>query len=181
MQKKLLNFSIIFILSLSIVTCKVKNFSEEGLSPSDIVYLDKIDRQFRYDSLTKEEYLSKKVNLLLQRREYDRALNFYTGLDSMDDGYFKYPIEKRIMLNNIHILKFNKVNKLKERDSLINYMVKLFDDEQYNSRKRMEQNTGVYLNFISDKRSQMHDILWVYEKINADGSTVIDNGKIKIE
>ena len=181
MQRKLLNFSIFLIFIFSINACKVKNFKEDGLSPLDIIYLDKIESQFRYDSLTKEEYLSKKVNLLLQRREYDRALNCYSNLDSMDIGYFKYPIEKRIMLNDIKILKFNKTNKLKERDSLINCMVKLFNDEQYNSRKKMEQNAGIYSNFISDKRIQMYSILWVYENINADSSAIIKNGKISDE
>ena len=141
MQRKLLNFSIFFILLLSILSCKVKNFREEGLSPSDIIYLDKIENQFKHDSLTKEEY-------------------------------FKYPIERRLMLNNIHILEFNKENRIKERDSLIHYMVKLFNDEQYNSRKKMEQNAGIYSNFISDKRIQMIRMLWSYEDIstNNDGS-----------
>lgn len=172
MQRKLLNFSIFFILLLSILSCKVKNFREEGLSPSDIIYLDKIENQFKHDSLTKEEYLSKKLNLLLQRRDYGRALNCYSSLDSMDIGYFKYPIERRLMLNNIHILEFNKENRIKERDSLIHYMVKLFNDEQYNSRKKMEQNAGIYSNFISDKRIQMIRMLWSYEDIstNNDGS-----------
>ena len=164
MQKKLLNISLLslgFIFALH--SCiRVKKISSEGLSDSDKKYLVKIERQFKNDSLTKIEYAVKKSDLLLRRREYDKAIKFYESLDSLDSGYFKYPIEKKILLNDIMILKYNNEGKIRDKDSLIKYMVNYFKKESFSVKD------NDMLNFIIDKRRQMDLMLWSYERINLD-------------
>lgn len=168
MQKQLLNISLLslgFIFTLH--SCiRVKKASSEGLSDFDKKYLLKIERQFKNDSLTKIEYAVKKSDLLLRRREYDKAIKFYESLDSLDVGYFKYPIEKKILLNDIMILKYNKEEKFIERDSLITYMRNYFNNEDYKSHSDKTKDIKFDSNFISEKKIQMVRMLWVYEDIS---------------
>ncbi|WP_303850125.1 hypothetical protein, partial [Apibacter mensalis] len=85
-------------------------------------------------------------------------------------GYFKYPIEKKILLNDIMILKYNNEGKIRDKDSLIKYMVNYFKKESFSVKD------NDMLNFIIDKRRQMDLMLWSYERINLD-----INGNIKNE
>lgn len=164
MQKKLLNFSLLSIgFIFTIYSCiRAKDSHSKGLSDLDKKYLIKIERQFRNDSLSKIEYAVKKSDLLLRKREYDKAIKFYEDLDSLDAGYFKYPMEKRILLNDMKILKYSNEGKMKDRDSLINYMINYFKKESFSTK---DNNI---LNFIIDKRRQMDLMLWSYERINLD-------------
>jgi hypothetical protein len=175
MQKKLLNFSLLSLgIILTLYSCiRVRDSNSEGLTDSDKKYLIKLDRQFRNDSLNKIEYFVKKSDFLCQRREYKLAFNFCQGLDSLDTGYFKYPVEKKIMLNNLHILEYNKEGEIRKRDSLNRYMVNFFNDEQYKLHGKGVE-LGLYSDFLSNKRIQMSRMLWSYERINTD-----INGSIK--
>ena len=169
MHKKLLNISLLslgFIFALH--SCiRVKKISSEGLSDSDKKYLIKIERQFKNDSLTKIEYAVKKSDLLLRRREYDKAIKFYESLDSLDAGYFKYPIEKKILLNDIMILKYNKEEKFIERDSIGHYMIKFFNDQSHNNHDIKRDSLGIYLNFLNSQKNQMLNML-LYEHLDMD-------------
>ena len=177
MQKKLLNISLLslgFIFALH--SCiRVKKASSEGLSDSDKKYLVKIERQFKNDSLTKIEYAVKKSDLLLRRREYDKAIKFYESLDSLDSGYFKYPIEKKILLNDIMILKYNKEEKFIKRDSLIHVVLNLFRKEEHKLQSGKTKPSQTYSNFLTDKQFQFNNILWSYERINLDIDGSIKN------
>lgn len=172
MQKKLLNINLLIIITSTMLYCTSSKktdlllVKQETYRNKDEKFLLEVERKFKNDSLTKNEFLSKKVNYLLYNKKYSEAIDFYNSLDSLDVGYFEYPIERKIMLNNIHILEYSKEGKVKERDSLISYMVKFFIDEQYKLHNRKMKDPGIYSNYLSDKRIQFINMLWTYEDIS---------------
>jgi len=176
MQKKLLNFSLLSIgFIFTIYSCiRAKDSHSKGLSDLDKKYLIKIERQFRNDSLSKIEYFVKKSDFLCQRREYKLAFNFCQGLDSLDIGYFKYPIEKKIMLNNLHILEYNKEGRIKERDSVGYYINNFINKEKYRSRQAKATQEHVdYENYLSRMQWNVRNML-LYEHLDMD-----EKGNIK--
>lgn len=168
MQNNLYDFKIVIFGILILLGCQKKYTGSELPYPltknidykiEDKKFLDVLDRKLKQDSITKYDYLREKSRYFLAKKEYIKTIDFYNSLDST---YFKYSIEKDILISDVSILQYNKENSIKKRDSIISYM----KDFYINKEKNIYDNN--FFQFLLKKKEEMRDMLWYYERINLD-------------